>query len=127
MNRPRISGRQVLIGAAVALVFLLLANFNSRLAELQRLTAERDNAAAEATKVMQTAVFLETQIAYATSDTAVEAWAYEDGKYVRPGDVLVVPLEDGGFVPTPTPIALGTPEPVQNWEVWWSLFFPDSE
>jgi hypothetical protein len=125
MRRPNISLKQVLIGVAVVIVVFMLADFNNRLAELQRVTGERDRAAAQATQLMETQVVLETQIAYATSEAGVEAWAYEDARMARPGDVVVVPLPAGEAQPTPTPAPAEAPQRVSNWELWWSLFFDE--
>jgi hypothetical protein len=125
MRHTRISGKQVMIGIAAVIVLFILADFNNRLAELQRVTGERDLAAAQATRLMNTQTVLETQIAYATSEAGVEAWAYEDARMSRPGDIVVVPLPAGGSRPTATPVPETTLEPVSNWELWWSLFFDE--
>jgi hypothetical protein len=66
---------------------------------------------------------MQTAVAYATSDKAVEDWARSEGHYQKPGDQPVVPLAQPGSEPvistTPTPI----PTPKPNWLVWQELFF----
>ena len=65
---------------------------------------------------------------YAQSDAFVEQWAHSDGKMVRPGEVLVIPVPVSTPVAaTPTPsvfleIETSPPTP-QPWTLWWSLFF----
>ncbi|GAB4581823.1 MAG: hypothetical protein Fur0022_45740 [Anaerolineales bacterium] len=121
--------RKILIGALLVIIILLMAEFNNRMTELNRLTEQRDRAAAQITSLVQTQVALGTQIAYATSVSAVEQWAYEEGKLIRPGDNPVVPLASGETQnPTPVPASpIQAGEVVENWEVWFALFFDIEE
>ena len=103
----------------------MVMEFNSRLADLNRLNEQREIIRGQATQAMQTQVSLETQVALSGSDQAVEEWARSDGHYVQPGDRPVVPIGQPGSEPianaTPTPV----PTPRPNWQVWWNLFFAD--
>jgi hypothetical protein len=65
---------------------------------------------------------------FAQSDAFIQQWARSEGKMVRPGEILIVPLALGS-TPVPTVIPevfvqqeTTRPEP-ENWELWWSLFF----
>jgi hypothetical protein len=122
MNLP-INVRRVaaLIGILV-LVFIVL-EFNRRLEELNMLNAQSRLVQTHATQAVQTQLALQTQVAYASSDTAVEEWARTDGHYIQDGDLPVVPLGEPGA----TPIDASTPTPVptqpSNLDVWWDLFF----
>jgi hypothetical protein len=122
MNLP-INVRRVaaLIGILV-LVFIVL-EFNRRLEELNMLNQQSELVQTQATQAVQTQLALQTQVAYAGSNAAVEEWARTDGHYIKDGDLPVVPLEQPGSAPiqesTPTPI----PTQPANWEVWWDLFF----
>ncbi len=68
---------------------------------------------------------------YAASDASIEEWAHQEGKMVREGEILIIPIPGGGQAeptPTPTPPALiiAPPTPQQdepNWSLWWNLFF----
>jgi hypothetical protein len=114
--------RNVLIIFGFFLAVVLLVDFNRRMEELDRLTAQMNSVKAEGTAVVQTQTALAGRVAYATSDGAVEEWAYEN-KMVRPGEhpVVVVPSNE---VPS-TPEAILTPqvEVLPNWRIWWELFF----
>ena len=112
----------VVIGLFV--LILLVMDFNNRMAELTRLSAQKEREALEITTLIETQVFLETQMAYATSDAAVEAWAREEGRWVLPGDHLIVPLPPEGYTPEPMYIATPTPQQLTNWEAWkeWFLY-----
>jgi hypothetical protein len=109
----------ILLGFAV-LVFLVM-DFNSRMAELRRLTAEKEDVSARVTSLVETQDSLKTQVAYATSDAAVFYWAYNFERLGKEGDVLVVPIQQAGSTPQPTPTPVVTPEIIQNWQVWLSL------
>ena len=109
----------ILIGFAV--LVLLVMDFNNRMAELRRLTAEKEVVSARVTSLVQTLASLETQVAYATSDAAAYYWAYNFEHLGREGDVLVVPIQAEGNLPQPTPTPIVTPEVIQNWQVWMTL------
>ncbi len=108
--------------AGFAILVLLVIDFNNRMAELRRLTAEKDDVSARVTSMVETQESLETQVAYATSEAAVYYWAYNFAHLGKPGDVLVVPMEAAGSTPQATPTPEVTPEVIQNWQVWLSLF-----
>jgi hypothetical protein len=121
-NLPINVRRVVTLIGILALVFIVL-EFNRRLEELNMLNQQSDLVRAQATQAVQTQLALQTQVAYAGSNAAVEEWARTDGHYIQEGDLPVVPLGQAGVPPlegsTPTPI----PTQPANWEVWWNLFF----
>ena len=114
--------KYALVVIGVIVLALLVMDFNNRMAELRRLSDKKEDVAAEATQLVNTQVHLETQIAHATSQGAVEEYAYEEGHMVREGENLVVPLEYPGFTPQVTHIPTATPEPKSNLQIWYSLF-----
>jgi hypothetical protein len=114
--------RNFLIVLGLVLAVILLIDFNRRMEELNRLTANLAAVRAEGTAVMQTHEALETQVTYATSDQAVEKWAYEN-KWVRPGEHPVELMPGGSVTATPEPIPSAQTETPPNWRIWWELFF----
>jgi len=122
MKRTWLGWKYALLVIGLIVLTLLVMDFNNRMAELRRLSDKREDVAVEATNLVQTQVQLKTQIAYATSDAAVEEWAYEEGHMVREGENLVIPLEYPGFTPEVTILPTATPEPKSNWQIWVSLF-----
>ncbi len=113
-------GRAGILLAVIAGV-LILGDLNQRLADARRL--ERDTLAlqTEVAGMEAQAARLATQVAQATSESLVEEWARREGKMVREGEHLIVPVPPAGTSSAPgfapTPIA---PAP-SNWEIWWAL------
>ncbi len=122
MKFPKKGLKPFLILGGFVVLILLVTDFNSRMAELRRLTAEKESVSARVTSLVQTQDVLKTQVADATSEAAVYAWAYNYGHLGREGDVIVVPKQQPGYTPEPTPTPVVTPEVIQNWQVWLSLF-----
>jgi hypothetical protein len=122
MKRTWLGWKYALLVIGVIVLALLVMDFNNRMAGSRRLSDKREEVAITATMLIQTQVQLETQIAYATSQAAVEEWAYEEGHMVREGENLVIPLEYPGFTPEVTVLPTTTPEPESNWQIWLSLF-----
>ncbi len=116
--------RKKIIGlAAVLLLVLLMMNLNSRLNEYFRLTNEKDALGTEVSFYRATKMALDTQVAYATSDQAVEDWARDEARMARPGDKVIVPLTPVSQTSQPVILVTPTPTTVENWQVWWALFF----
>jgi hypothetical protein len=114
--------RNILIILGLFLAVVLLIDFNRRMEELDSLTAKLDSVRAEGTSVMQTQDALVTQVAYATSDQAVEQWAYQN-KWVRVGEHVVQLEPSGSVTATPMPAVVTQTEALPNWRVWLELFF----
>ncbi len=116
--------RKKIIGlSAVLLLVLLMMNINSRLAEYFRLSGDRDQLSTQVAYSRATKMALETQVAYATSDQAVEDWARNEAHLARPGDKVIIPLTPEGQTVQPQAQVTPTPTKVENWQVWWALFF----
>jgi hypothetical protein len=120
-----INFRRAAVFLGVFVLILLIIEFNSRLEELNRLNDQRAEVRAIATQAMQTQVALQTQVAFAGSTAAVEEWARTEGHYVREGDEPVIPVGQPGSEPVIITTPLPVPTPLQNWEVWWKLFFDE--
>jgi hypothetical protein len=114
--------RNILIVIGLLLAVILLVDFNRRMEELDRLTAQLNAVSAEATAVIQTQTALAGQVAYATSDLAVDEWAYGN-KMVRPGEHPVEVVPGANLTPTIEPTPVPQAEELPNWRIWWELFF----
>jgi len=118
INVRRVAG---IIGM-ILLVFIVL-EFNRRLEELNLLDKQNDFVRAQATQAVQTQIALQTQVAYAGYNQAVEEWARTDGHYIQDGDLPMVPIGQPGAAPIEMSTPIPAPTPMANWQVWWDLFF----
>ncbi len=123
MDRWPINPRRVAVFVGMLVLVLMVVDFNARLEELNLLRKHAEVLGGQATQAVQTQVALETQVAYAASNQAVEDWARTEGHMVQPGDEPVVPVGQPGTVPLQQPTATPPPTPMPNWQVWWNLFF----
>src|SRR5512142_1731328 len=106
--------RKQIIGIfAVVMLALFMMNLNSRLTEYFRLSGERDRLGTQVAYERATKVALDTQVAYATSDRAVEDWARDEAHMARPGDKVIIPLTPVGQTPVPVVVVTPTPTTVE--------------
>jgi cell division protein FtsB len=120
-SKIKINKKQFVTIALLIMFVFLMMDFNSRLSELSRQNARRDQVQTEVQSLMWTEEALKGQVLYATSEAGVEDWAREQGHMSRPGDVVIIPLPQGdvvdNLVVTPAPTARA----LENWEVWKTL------
>jgi hypothetical protein len=118
----KIKWRNILVVIGLVVAVVLLVDFNHRMEELDRLSTQLNSVRAEATAIIATQTALAGQVAFATSDVAVEQWAY-DNKMVRPGEhpISVVPGADTTVTSGPISTMQGGEMPI--WQIWWELFF----
>ncbi|HRQ24043.1 MAG TPA: hypothetical protein PLF42_11510 [Anaerolineales bacterium] len=125
MPRLSFNPRRAAVFIGILLLAMFVIEFNSRLEEMNRVTGQLEQSRAIATQAMQTQMALQTQVAYAESDAAVEEWARTEGHYLQEGDQAVIPLGQPGSDPVAANTPAPTPTPLENWEVWRILFFDE--
>ncbi len=123
MKKFRVFNRRLLWAGALIIIILLMMDFNNRLGEMLRLKDEHAQVSVRLTQLVATRQSLQTQIAYATSDVAVQEWARQEGHMALAGDVPIVPVAPPGSTPTPQVAPTAVVEQAANWQVWNALFF----
>lgn len=123
MDKSLINWRRVAAFIGIALLTLAVIEFNNRLEELNRLTDEVNEYRTSATQAVQTQAALQTQVAFATSDAAVDQYAREENHMVQEGDIPGAPVGNSRDQSAPTATPAPTSTPMPNWQVWWNLFF----
>ncbi len=128
-RQQQITSLQIVFALILSIGLLLVINFSGRIARGQQMEIERKRLQATLDVLQIQNSELEKELSYAASDASVEHWAHTEGKMVREGEVLVIPIPAGITEPTPVPpapvlIATPIPEPQpENWRLWWNLFF----
>jgi hypothetical protein len=124
-QRIRLTNWQIILIALVVVGGRLVIDFQQRILEGQEKLAEQRRLEGRIEALLQEQRELEAAKAYYSSPTFVEAWAHNEGKMVRDGETLVVPVyvqpEQGVAVaaaPGNNPQA-----PLPAWQIWWALFF----
>lgn len=130
--RPRpyrlpLSNAQIILIALIIVGGRLVIDFSQRIVEGQQKIAQQRQLEAEIEALMQEQQNLLSAKAYYSSPAFVETWAHNEGKMVREGEILVVPLyeedESAEASATGSPVVVRPPEPLLPWQVWWTLFF----
>ena len=121
MINQRSGVRYALILIGLVILATLIMDFNGRMAELRRLTAEEAVVSERLTGATATMQALQVQITQAGSDAAVREWAY-NSHMVMPGDQPAIPLQPENAAPEPTPTQTPLPTEISNWQAWLSLF-----
>ncbi|PJF37273.1 MAG: hypothetical protein CUN49_01060 [Candidatus Thermofonsia Clade 1 bacterium] len=129
-STPRpISNMQIVFGAILAISLLLAINFSGRIAAGRQISAQRQELLYSIETLQARATALRTELDFYSSDAFIEEWARREGKMIKAGEVLVVPVPP---LTTPTPVRTPTPLPAivargqsapSNFELWWQLFF----
>ena len=117
--------RRIATGSGVAVLLFLVLGFSNRLAEYTRLNAQLAQENARMTELVATEAHLLDEIAYATSQAAVEQWAREEARMALPGDFAVIPLPPAGSTPQAAANPTPTAQPLSKWEAWLNWFFYD--
>jgi len=122
-HRIPLNNLQIILIALVVISGRLIIDFSQRILEGQNKIKEQHALEAEIAELTRTQQQLEANKAYYSSPSYVEAWAHDQGKMVRGGEVLVIPVYAQR---TRTGLAVTSSEtvrPLPTWQVWWSLFF----
>ena len=119
--------RRLITVLGIIVVVSLMMDFNNRMTTMFRLNNEEAGLQTRISELQATQVKLQDQIAYATSEIALEEWAREDMRMINEGDKPIILLQPGDYKPEPTP----TPQ-IENVlpsriEIWKELLFGDTE
>lgn len=119
---------QVLLLILVIVAGRLVIDFSQRIVEGQQKAAEEEALRTEIARLEQEQRELLAAKAYYSSSAFVEAWAHDEGKMVREGEVLVVPGYDLTAIGVGPGSSGGSPQSIQAqpWQAWWQLFFDET-
>jgi cell division protein FtsB len=116
--------RLALVVGVIAALFIL-GDLNRRMEDARKMERDGEALASQVSALESQSIALQTQVAGVNSDAAIESWAHSEGKLIRDGEKLIVPIPPPGAptprAPTPTPY----PDPPSPWLVWSELLFGD--
>ena len=128
-RRLRLTNWQIILIALIIVGGRLVIDFSQRIVEGQQKVSDQRTLEAEIATLEQDHKQLEADKTYYGSEAYVEAWAHDQGKMVRDGEVLVVPLYSrptpaaGATATEAAPESQRTQATIPAWRVWWTLFF----
>jgi len=116
-------GKTIFLVGFVVLIIIWMIIFGRMIADLNRLTEDYEQSQLTIAALTATTGALSTEVVRAGSDAAVAQWAYEQRKWIREGDqrIAVVPVE--GTPAVLLPVVTPTPQPQNQFQIWWQLFF----
>ena len=119
-----ISFVQIAVVVGLILGISIILDFQQRIQAAQIIIAEAERLELEVSNLQADREGLQVTLAYVESDAYVEDWSHSEGKLVRPGEILVIPVTKAGAVSTSeTPVAPPPAPPIINWQLWLELFF----
>lgn len=124
----RLTNWQIILIALVVIGGRLVFDFSNRIIEGQEKTNEELALEAEIDHLLAEQRDLEVAKAYYSSPAYVEDWAHSEGKMVRSGEKIVIPMYDRPAAPSVSRVAAQPPSndtqpSLSPWQIWWSLFF----
>jgi cell division protein FtsB len=122
--RFRLTNWQIILAALIVVGGRLVYDFSQRIIEGQQKSSEQQQLQEEIEQLREEWRQLEAAKAYYSSPAYVEIWAHDDGKMVRDGEILIIPLYDETAPEALAPASdVQVQEPLPSWRVWWALFF----
>ena len=123
INRSRVATLVAII-AVIATVGIIVWGFAKQLALARQMRDEENRLAQAVATERARHTELVAQLEYVQSDAYVEEWARTEARMAKPGEVIVVPVDEAEEEPTaetePSP-----PEPESQpfWAELWELVF----
>ena len=122
-KKIKLSDRRIVIVLAIILVILLMMDFNNRMSNMIQLNQMETILRTKVAGLEATKMVVEDDIAYATSDRALEEWAREKDRLIEEGDHPIIIMPPSDYTPVPT----ATPKPetivLTRLEIWKELIF----
>jgi hypothetical protein len=127
MNRANNNIRKIAYTIGILVLIVIVVRFQQRISEMIHLEGQLKLIQTQGTSVMRTQENLLTQVAFATSDEAVKAWAYNDGRWYLPNETPIIIMPVGNATPIPESSRVTPMDSIENWQVWWELFFGEKQ
>jgi len=115
--------RRLITVLVIVVLVLLMMDFNNRMSNMIQLNQMETILRTKVAGLEATKMVVEDDIAYATSDRALEEWAREKDRLIEEGDHPIIIMPPSDYTPVPT----ATPKPetivLTRLEIWKELIF----
>ena len=115
--------RRLITVLVIVVLVLLMMDFNNRMSTMIQLNQMETILRTKVAGLEATKMVVEDDIAYATSDRALEEWAREKDRLIEEGDHPIIIMPPSDYTPVPT----ATPKPetivLTRLEIWKELIF----
>jgi len=119
--------RRLVTVVVIVILVVLMMDFNNRMSNMIQLNQMEKILETRLAGLEATRLVVQDDIAYATSDRALEEWAREKDRLIAEGDHPIIIMPPGDFTPAPT----ATPKPetiiLTRLEIWKELIFGSEE
>jgi len=115
--------RKITYVIGILILVVVVVRFQQRIGDMKHLEGQRNLIQTQEAYIMQTQESLIAELAYVNSDEAVKAWAYSDGRWYLPNETPVIIVPSGNASSIPENIEIIPDRSIENWQVWWELFF----
>ena len=115
--------RRLITVVVIVILVVLMMDFNNRMSNMIQLNQMEKILETKLAGLEATRLVVEDDIAYATSDRALEEWAREKDRLIAEGDQPIIIMPPSDYPPPST----ATPEPetiiLTRLEIWKELIF----
>jgi cell division protein FtsB len=122
-----LTNAQVILIVLIIIGGRLALDFSQRIIEGQQKIAQQRYLESRIEFLEREQAKLQADKQYYSSEAYIETWAHDQGKMVREGEKLVVPIYEGRpaiqQTLTITPQESPRQKQLTPWQVWWILFF----
>ena len=123
MDQVKNNFRKIAYALGTLILIVVVIRFQQRISDMNHLEDQRNLIQTQESYVLQTQESLITELAYVNSDEAVKAWAYGEGRWYLPNETPIIIVPAGNSPSVPDDLENITIKKVENWQVWWELFF----
>ena len=119
--------RRLITVVVIVILVVLMMDFNNRMSNMIQLNQMETILQTKLAGLEATRLVVEDDIAYATSDRALEEWAREKDRLIAEGDHPIIIMPPSDYAPAPT----ATPKPetviLTRLDIWKELIFGSEE
>ena len=115
--------RRLITVVVIVILVVLMMDFNNRMSNMIQLNQMEKILETKLAGLEATRLVVEDDIAYATSDRALEEWAREKDRLIAEGDHPIIILPPSDYIPSPTPPPDRETIVLTRLEIWKELIF----